>query len=144
MNGLAGIIVALVLSLTAESLAGDARVATLYKDPDCGCCEGHARYLEANGFKVDVKPTQGLAMLRKMLGVPESLAGCHTIVIDGYVVEGHVSAPTIRRLLAERPKITGISLPGMPVGSPGMEGPKSQPFVIYEIGPGEPKTYAVE
>ena len=144
MKRLAALTMAVALSLAAESLAADATGAVLYKDPDCGCCEGHARYLEANGFKVDVKPTQGLSMLKKMLGVPEALAGCHTTVIDGYVVEGHVSAPTIRRLLRERPKITGISLPGMPVGTPGMEGPKSEPFVVYEIGAGEPKVYAVE
>jgi hypothetical protein len=83
-------------------------------------------------------------MIKRMYRVPEKLAGCHTTVIGPYVVEGHVPAGTIDRLLTERPNIRGISLPGMPAGSPGMSGQKTEPFVIYEIADGPPKIYATE
>ncbi|KOX50538.1 metal-binding protein, partial [Streptomyces purpurogeneiscleroticus] len=72
------------------------------------------------------------------------LQGCHTLLIDGYVVEGHVPVAAVRRLLAERPAIRGISLPGMPAGSPGMDGEKTEPFTVYEIGDGAPKVFARE
>jgi hypothetical protein len=76
--------------------------------------------------------------------VPEPLQGCHTLLIDGYVVEGHVPVAAVKRLLAERPAIRGISLPGMPAGSPGMNGEKTEPFTVYEIGDGAPKVFARE
>lgn len=118
--------------------------ATLYKNPQCDCCEGYAKYLRQNGYRVTVKPTHDLSLLNKQHGVPADLEGCHTTLIDGYVVEGHVPATTLDRLLTERPPIKGISLPGMPQGSPGMTGRKSGPFTIYELSPGTPKVYAVE
>jgi hypothetical protein len=120
------------------------RGALLYKDPQCGCCEAYADYLRANGFDVTVKAREDLALLKRQHGVPGTLAGCHTTLIDGYVVEGHVPIGPLLRMLTERPAIKGISLPGMPSGSPGMFGEKSGPFTIYEIGDGEPKVYAVE
>jgi hypothetical protein len=120
------------------------RTATLYKNPQCGCCEGYADYLRANGFDVTVKPTHDLPMLHREYGVPEALVGCHTTLLDRYVVEGHVPVATILRLLSERPAIKGISLPGMPAGSPGMFGEKTGPFTIYEITDGPAKVYAVE
>jgi hypothetical protein len=83
-------------------------------------------------------------LLNKQHGVPENLEGCHTTLIGGYVVEGHVPVKTLDRLLTERPKIKGVSLPGMPQGSPGMTGRKSAPFTIYELSPGTPRVYAVE
>ena len=112
------------------SAAGQTQV-TLYKNPECGCCEGHAAYLREHGYAVTVQPT-------------DALAGCHTTIVGPYVVEGHVPARTIERLLRERPAIRGVSLPGMPAGSPGMSGQKTEPFVIYEIADGPPKVYAVE
>jgi hypothetical protein len=120
------------------------RAATLYKSPQCGCCEGHADYLRANGFEVTVKPTHDLPLLKRRYGVPAALEGCHTTLIDGYVVEGHVPVASILRLLSERPDIKGISLPGMPAGSPGMSGEKTAPFTIYAIGDEPAKVYAVE
>ena len=98
----------------------------------------------SNGFKITVKETHDMSLIRRQHGVPEKLDGCHIMIIDGYVVEGHVPAASIKKLLAERPKIKGISLPGMPDGSPGMTGRKSEPFTIYEISDGEPKVFAVE
>jgi hypothetical protein len=124
--------------------AEDSREAVLYKDPQCGCCEAYADYLRAKGFEVTVQPTQDLALLKRRHGVPGALEGCHTMLVDGYVVEGHVPVDTLLRLLRERPDIKGISLPGMPAGSPGMSGEKTAPFTIYEIGDGSTKVYGVE
>ena len=88
--------------------------------------------------------TKNLSLIKKKYGVPQEFEGCHTILIGGYVVEGHVPASIIGKLLKERPAIRGISLPGMPQGSPGMTGVKSGPFEIYEISDGPPKIYAKE
>jgi len=107
--------------------------ATLYKNPQCTCCEGYAAYLRQNGFEVDVKPTNDLAEISQNAGVPSDYQGCHTTFIDGYVVDGHVPVEVIQKLLSERPAIAGITLPGMPQGSPGMTGTKSGPFVIYAV-----------
>ena len=117
--------------------------ATLYKNPACACCDGYADYLRDNGFEVTVQPSHDLALLRREHGVPDALAGCHMTLVDGYVVEGHVPVGALLRMLAEKPPINGISLPGMPAGSPGMFGEKTEPFTIYEIG-AEPKVYAVD
>lgn len=107
--------------------------ATLYKTPDCGCCEGYAQYLRRNGFDVQTIATHDLPLIRKQHDIPEALEGCHTTLVDGYVVEGHVPIDSVRKLLDERPGIKGISLPGMPDGSPGMTGTKAGPFTIYAI-----------
>ena len=116
---------------------------TLYKNPQCSCCEGYADYLRRNGFAVDVLPTNDLVTMAREKGVPEALDGCHISMIEGYVVIGHAPIEAIRKLLDERPKIVGISIPGMPVGLPGMEGPRSEPIAIYEIanGAAAPKVF---
>ncbi len=118
--------------------------ATMYVNPQCGCCQGHAAYLRQNGFNITVKETHDMSLIRRQQGVPGKLVGCHIMLIDGYVVEGHVPASAITKLLAERPKIKGISLPGMPEGSPGMTGVKVEPFKIMEISDGELKVFATE
>ena len=133
------------LVLLAPAVAGESsRQATLYKNPQCGCCEGYADYLGDNGFEVTVKPTHDLPLLHRQYGVPEPLVGCHTTLVEGYVVEGHVPIGALLRMLTERPAIKGISLPGMPAGSPGMFGEKAGPFTIYVIGDGPTKVYGVE
>jgi hypothetical protein len=124
--------------------AQEQREATLYKQPSCGCCEGHADYLRAHGYKVTVVETENMSVIKKKYGVPQELEGCHTIVIGGYVVEGHVPASIIGKLLKERPAVRGISLPGMPDGSPGMSGTKKEPFVVYELSAGSGKVFATE
>ena len=126
--------------------AEEVRKATLYKNPQCGCCEGYATYLRGNGFDVTVKPTNDLTMISQKAGVPERLQGCHTMFIDGYVIDGHVPVGIVRRLLAERPPIKGITLPGMPQGSPGMVGTKTAPFIVYALpkDDGTPTVYAQE
>ena len=120
--------------------------ATLYKNPQCGCCETYAAYLRDNGFDVAVKPTHQLAAISRKAGVPSNLEGCHTMFVDGYVVDGHVPVAVIRKLLADRPSIAGITLPGMPTGSPGMSGTKTAPFVIYALPKdgSAPTVYATE
>ena len=96
---------------------------TVYKNAQCGCCRGWVEHLRKEGFQVTAKDVDDLAAIKTKLGVPGSLSSCHTAVIGPYVVEGHVPAGDIRKLLAEKPKVAGIGVPGMPVGSPGMEMP---------------------
>jgi hypothetical protein len=120
--------------------------ALLYKNPQCSCCEGYAAYLRQNGFDVEVKPSNDLAEISSKAGVPAELEGCHTTFIEGYVIDGHVPVDVIRKLLKEKPAIAGITLPGMPMGSPGMGGAKTEPFTIYAVSKdgSAPKVYAVE
>jgi len=120
------------------------KTATLYKNPNCMCCEGYADYLRKNGFKVIVKPTHELVRISREAGIPSDFQGCHTMFLDGYVIGGHVPVKTVRKLLTERPKIKGISLPGMPLGSPGMGGRKNEPWKIYSVGGDALKLYATE
>jgi hypothetical protein len=124
--------VAALLALPLPAFAGSTHV-TLYKNPQCSCCEGYAAYLRDNGFDVEVKPTTDLAEISRKAGVPEPMEGCHTAFIDGYVVDGHVPVAVIEKLLTERPAIAGITLPGMPMDSPGMVGEKTEPFTVYAV-----------
>jgi hypothetical protein len=137
------ILLALTAALGGAAQAEEPRTATLYKNPACACCETYADYLRDNGFEVTVEATHDLPLLHRH-GVPDPLVGCHTTLVEGYVVEGHVPVRTLLRLLTEKPAIKGISLPGMPAGSPGMFGEKTAPFTIYEIGDGPAKVYAIE
>ncbi len=127
-----------------EVRAGEQPEATLYKRPFCSCCDGHADHLRANGYKVTVIQSKNMSLIKKKYGVPQEFEGCHTILIGGYVVEGHVPASIITRLLKERPAIRGIALPGMPEGSPGMGGVKNAPFVVYELSEKRAKPFATE
>ena len=134
----------ILLLMPSGVSAGEQPKATLYKRPFCACCDGHADHLRANGYKVTIVQTKNLSLLKKKHGVPQEFEGCHTIEIGGYVVEGHVPASIIGKLLKERPAIRGISLPGMPQGSPGMTGLKREPFVIYELSDKPAKVFAKE
>ncbi len=120
----------------------DSKKVTLYKDPQCGCCEGYADYLRSNGFEVSIVPTHDLPLLDDKYGIPTDLQPCHLSLIGGYVVGGHVPIKVVNRLLSEKPNITGITLAGMPLGSPGMNGEKTEPFKIYEIAKGSRRVYA--
>ena len=136
---------ATLLAVSTPALAEPVQ-AILYKDPQCGCCETYAAYLRRNGFEVDVKPTNDLAEISRKAGVPEEMEGCHTMFIDGYVIDGHVPVNIVRKLLSEKPAIAGITLPGMPSGSPGMTGTKAGKFTIYAVTKDgkAPVVYAVE
>ena len=98
-----------------------ARSILVYKNPSCGCCSGWVEHLKSAGFSVATKDVVDTAPERKRLGLPERFSSCHTATIEGYVVEGHVTAADVQRLLATRPDAIGLAVPGMPVGSPGME-----------------------
>jgi len=121
--------------------------AVLYKNPQCGCCEGYADYLRQNGFDVEVKPTDNLDQMSRLAGVPDELEGCHLTMIDGHAIEGHVQVSTIRKLLADWPaNVAAVTLPGMPPGTPGMPGPKQGPLQILAISKtgGAPTVYDVQ
>ena len=105
----------------------------LFKNPGCECCDGYAAYLRQHGFTVTVRETPKLAEISAKAGIPAELQGCHTAFIGGYVVDGHVPLEAIEKMLAEQPAIKGLDLPGMPSGSPGMDGPKQAPFVVQAI-----------
>ena len=94
----------------------------VYKTSFCGCCSLWGRHLKANGFQVKEQDVSNLAEIKRQNGVPDALQSCHTAIVEGYVIEGHVPAADIHRLLKERPKAKGLAVPGMPMGSPGMEG----------------------
>ncbi len=108
--------------------------ATLYKNPQCTCCEGYASYLTSHGFDVTVIPSNDLVSINRQHGMPEALDGCHTTLTNGYVVIGHIPIEVVQRVLTEKPNIIGISLPGMPSGTPGMGGEKEGPLTVYAFG----------
>lgn len=128
---------ALVLAATVAGVGGLAIAApspgpeiSVYKNASCGCCKKWVEHLQAAGFRVTVHDTSNLAGVMERYGVPRKLTACHTAVVDGYVIEGHVPADVIRRLLKERPGIAGVAVPGMPAGSPGMESETPARFYI--------------
>jgi len=129
------------LSPNAEPVANRGNV-TLYKNPQCECCEAYADYLRHDGFEVKVMPTNDLTIMGEKYGIPDTLQPCHLSLMGGYVVGGHISIEIIDRLLSEKPQIAGISLPGMPPGTPGMPGNKPGRLTVYEIGQRPPKVYA--
>lgn len=108
----------------------------VFKDPNCGCCGGWAEHMQAAGFPVQINDTTDMGAVKERLQIADNMMSCHTAEIDGYVVEGHVPVSAIQKLLAERPKARGLVLPGMPIGSPGMESPDgySQPFTVSLLG----------
>ena len=109
--------------------AAHAATMTVYKSPSCGCCAKWVEHVEQHGFTVRTVPTEDMMALKKKLGVPGEAMSCHTTKVGGYIVEGHVPAADIKRLLREKPKARGIAVAGMPVGSPGMEhGDHRQPY----------------
>ena len=104
------------------------------RNPGCGCCVGWAEHLREHDFEVHLHDSPDLAAVKDRLGIPADLRGCHTGIAEGYVVEGHVPAEFVGRLLDETPDVAGIAVPGMPVGSPGMEGPGAAPFDVIAFG----------
>lgn len=126
-------ILVLHFCIGSQAYAGDphSKDITVYKNPECGCCKKWIKYLKSHNYNVTEKNTRDIFVEKKRLGVPEKLAACHTAVIDGYVVEGHVTTRDIKRLLLLRPNVIGIAVPGMPVGTPGMEkGSAKEPYNV--------------
>lgn len=110
----------------------------IHRNPNCGCCDAYARYLEGEGFAVEKIDTFDPAPMHRKHGVPEPLEGCHTAIAQGYVFEGLVPARYIKQVLAERKPIRGLSVPGMPVGAPGMPGIKRGPILVYYLDGSSP------
>lgn len=102
----------------------------VYKTPTCSCCSKWVQHLRGNGFQVSVQDVADTVVYRRKYGVPEALLSCHTAVVEGYSLEGHVPASDIQRLLRERPKAKGLAVPGMPAGSPGMESTRSEAYAV--------------
>jgi len=131
------------LSPRMAAAAPPALRITVYKDPDCGCCTAWNTAMRQAGFTVDVRDTADLTTVKASLGVPDTLASCHTGVAQGYLFEGHVPPDLVQQVLRERPAIVGLFVPGMPVGSPGMEGPNPERFDVIALGRDRrPRVYA--
>jgi hypothetical protein len=144
-NRFCAVVIAIAMAVAAgwTSASGLAAELTVYKSPWCGCCSSWADHMRANGHSVTTKEVEDLDAIRRMAGVPEPLQSCHTAVVDGYVIEGHVPAADVARLLTERPDAKGLSVPGMPIGSPGMEGGTPERYdVILFRKDGSAEVYA--
>lgn len=143
MNTTIKTLIILPLLLLAGILqAADPKI-TVYKSPSCGCCGKWVTHLQANGFTVETVDMRDLSLVKSMSGVTPPLASCHTAQVDGYVIEGHVPAGDIRRLLAERPDVKGLTVPGMPHGSPGMETGRKDPYQVLTFDEaGETRLFA--
>ena len=131
----AGIAVPLSRSITPTRAQPTFPVIVLYKSSTCTCCQRWADHLITAGFEVQVKTPANLAEIRKELGVPTELASCHTAQVNGYILEGHVPADAVVRLLQERPPASGLAVPGMPAGSPGMEANAPEIYDVVLFGP---------
>lgn len=107
-----------------------AEEVVVYKSPTCGCCSKWVDHLRAAGFTVRTEDMNDLSTIKADLGITNALASCHTAIVGGYVVEGHVPADVVQRLLDEKPEVVGLAVPGMPMGSPGMEGPRKDPYNV--------------
>jgi hypothetical protein len=120
-----------VLLWPRRAMANQAKIPmVVYKDPSCGCCHKWVQHMEANGFTASVTDTSNMNPIKTRYHVTDKLASCHTAVVGGYTIEGHVPAEDIKRLLAQKPKITGLAIPGMPASAPGMD---ATPFVPYTV-----------
>lgn len=137
---LAGIV---AITVGSSPRAQTARSVTVYKSPTCGCCSSWVEHMRANGFEIVAHDVDDIDAEKKKHGVPADLGSCHTALVGGYVVEGHVPADVVKRLLAERPKVAGIAVPGMPMGAPGMEVPgRRDPYTIVSFDQtGQSKVY---
>ena len=129
--------------LGVGSLAAAATRGVVFKSPSCGCCNEWVKVLRRAGINLEVKDVESLSKIKKMLQVPGALQSCHTAIIGNYVVEGHVPVREIKRLLDEKPKATGIAVPGMPIGSPGMEqGGRRDSYQVFIFQDGGNRVFA--
>lgn len=127
---LVGALIAVGFIALRDPVAEARPSVTVYKSPTCGCCSKWVEYLEENGYDVDTVDLNDVATVKSRYGVPEDLASCHTALVNGYVVEGHVPVEEINRMLDDDADVAGIAVPGMPMGSPGMEGHRVDSYDI--------------
>jgi hypothetical protein len=140
--GLIGAGALVLLSPVGRAAAKQSRKIKIYKSPYCGCCGAWTKILRKHGYEAKVFKLNNLGRIKEQARVPSELESCHTALIDGYYVEGHVPVEAIEKMLTERPKITGIAVGGMPTGSPGMPGPDPEPFdVIAYTADGRQEIY---
>jgi hypothetical protein len=123
---------AILLSIQATAWAASP-VVDVYKSATCGCCKEWIKHLEKNGFTVRAHEVDNPSDYREKFGIPQRFGSCHTGVVQGYALEGHVPAADIQRLLKQKPKAKGLAVPAMPMGSPGMEGPRQDPYDVYLV-----------
>jgi len=144
MKRITALAVSMLLTGGAHAAGNLPDSAIMFKDPNCGCCEGHARHLEANGVDVRIVHTNRsqMAETKMKAGVPHDVRSCHTIAMGGYAIEGHVPFEAIEQLFDERPQVDGIGLAGMPSGSPGMPGPKRGDFAVKSFSDGQSSPFA--
>lgn len=124
------LIASLVLFARSSRAQSSGPLISVFKTPTCSCCGNWVEHLKANGFAVKVQDVDSTAAYRKRYRVPQGMESCHTAVVNGYAIEGHVPATDIKRLLKERPKLLGLAVPGMPLGSPGMEGARNDAYSV--------------
>lgn len=127
------IAVSVVLWIALTINSSHAEEITVYKSPTCVCCSKWVEHLEDSGFTVKAHNRNDMQLIKQQLRISRPLQSCHTAIINGYVIEGHVPAADIKRLLAEKPQIHGLTVPGMPMGSPGMEGPRKDAYNVLAI-----------
>lgn len=124
----------LVLLAPATWAASPLPTITVYKSPYCGCCGKWVAHMKANGFPVVTRDTEDVATHKTRLGVPLAMGSCHTAEVDGYLVEGHVPAADVKRMLTEKPRAKGLVSPGMPQSAPGMDDPRKIPYDVLLVG----------
>ncbi len=134
MKMVRALLLALCLGLPGSAaFAGEPVQVQVYKSPTCGCCGKWIDHLESHGFAVEAHDVKHVTPIKRSHGVPAKLVSCHTALVEGYVIEGHVPAEDVARLLEERPPVAGLAVPDMPIGSPGMEGPNPEPYRVYSF-----------
>ena len=140
------IIVLIVVIVAIFSIPGNSKTksVTVYKDPECSCCEEYIKALESNGFEVDLQVVENMPIIKQENAIPEEMQSCHTTVYGEYFIEGHVPLSVFDKLDTEKPAIDGVAVPGMPSGSLGMGGIKKEPFTIYQVVNGVSSEYYLE
>ncbi len=126
---------------TSDTVEASEYEVSIIKSPTCSCCNGYVDELKKQGFQVNVIDTEDITPIKEKYQIPRDMQSCHTALIGDYYVEGHVPIEAVKKLLAEKPPIDGIAMPGMPPGSPGMPGTKSRPFEVYALSDGTPTLF---
>jgi len=136
MINVIGVVLAAIICTSCTRAPAETLDVTVYKSATCGCCNKWIQHLETHGFSVTAHNVQNLDQIKRQYGVSPRLSACHTARVGDYVIEGHVPAQDIKRLLAEKPGVAGLTVPGMPAGSPGMEGPRKDNYNVYTFDSG--------